>query len=225
MINLKDLVGDWDRILTPVFYDTTIRENLSKINALYKKGPVRIYPEQEDVFKAFKECPYKKLSVVILLQDPYHDGSATGLATANRAGTKNLSPSLQIIKDTVCKTVYKGYDFDFDPTLIRWANQGVLLLNTALTVESGCPLSHQGLWRRFTESVLFKLTQFNTGIVYCLWGKYAEAFETSLNPLTNTILKCHHPVYASYRGIAWECDHFNQVNKYLKDYNNIIINW
>ena len=225
MIDLHNLVGDWDRVLMSIFEDTTVRENLSKINALYKSGPTKIYPEQEDVFKAFKECPYRKLSVVILLQDPYHDGSATGLATANRAETKNLSPSLQIIKDTVCKTVYKGYDFGFDPTLIRWAKQGVLLLNTALTVEAEHPLSHQPLWRRFTGQVLIKLSQFNTGIVYCLWGKYADTFSFYINPLTNTILKCNHPVYAAYRSAAWECDHFNQVNKYLKDYNNITINW
>jgi uracil-DNA glycosylase len=143
---ISSLVGDWDRVLVDVFKDKKVLEDLGKINKLYKTSPIKIYPEQEDVFKAFKECPYAKLSVVILLQDPYHDGTATGIATANspeHLKYYSMSPSLRIIKDTVSREVYKGAEFNFDPTLIKWERQGILMLNTALTVEAAHPQSHQ----------------------------------------------------------------------------------
>jgi uracil-DNA glycosylase len=225
MTDLHDLVGDWDRILYDVFKDKEVVSNLNKVNNLYKTSPLKIYPEQEDVFKAFIECPYNRLRVVILLQDPYHDGSATGIATANAAGTRILSPSLRIMQDTICREVYKGQEFNFDPTLVKWERQGVLMLNLALTVEAGHPLSHQLLWSRFTELTLKKLGEVNSGIVYCLWGRYADAYAPYLNSGSNTILRCNHPVWASYRGIPWDCGHFNMINKYLKDFNNYTINW
>ena len=224
-MDLSTLVGDWDRILLSVFEDREVVYNLNEINNLYKTSLVKIYPEQIDVFKAFKECPYNKLSVVILLQDPYHDGSATGVATANVKEQNPLSPSLRIIKDAVSQEIYKGLDFDFDPTLIKWERQGVVMLNTALTVESGNPLSHQKYWKRFTELTLRKLSEINSGIVYCLWGKHADAYAIYINSNNNTILRCTHPVYASYRGIPWTCSHFKDINKYLKDFNNLTINW
>ena len=112
LIQLRDIVGDWDRILHDVFEDRIVVSNLNRIDKLYQDKVVKIYPEQKDVFRAFYECPYDKFKVVVILQDPYHDGSATGLAPANRADKKPLSPSLRIVRDTVCRTVYKGRDFN-----------------------------------------------------------------------------------------------------------------
>jgi len=232
---INSLVGDWERILDSVFKDQKVLDNLGHINRLYRISPIKIYPEQENVFKAFKECPYSKLSVVILLQDPYHDGSATGIATANSNNTRILSPSLKIIRDTIYREVYKLYSIgeaerlaiesQFDPTLVSWARQGILMLNTALTVEAGHPQSHQSYWSRFTELVLRKLSDINSGIIYCLWGKYADAYSIYINSNSNTILRCTHPAYASYRGLPWDCTHFNDINKYLKDFNNTTIIW
>lgn len=224
MITLYELVGSWQNFMKDIFANKEVIANLNKINNIYKTSPRKIYPEQSDVFKAFKECPYEKLSVVILLQDPYHDGSATGIATANRIGD-SLSPSLQIIKDTICREVYEGHEFDFDQTLIKWEKQGVLMLNTALTVEAGHPQSHRIYWAKFTELVLRKLSEVNSGIVYCLWGKNAISYSMLLNHESNTILDCVHPVYTSYRGIPWICGHFNLINRYLKDFNNSTIIW
>jgi uracil-DNA glycosylase len=224
-LRLTNMVGDWDRILADIIYDPEVLLNINRINKMYKDSSAKIYPEQIDVFKAFKACPYDNLKAIIILQDPYHDGSATGLATANRVDQKRLSPSLKIIKDTISREVYNYHDFDFDPTLIKWAKQGVLMLNTALTVEAGKPLSHQPLWSRFTELTLRKLSEINSGIVYCLWGKYADSFSMYINSNSNTILRCTHPVYASYRNQPWDCGHFTAVNKYLKDFNNLTINW
>jgi uracil-DNA glycosylase len=205
-------------------YDPVVLRSLNTINGYYNDPDKIVYPDQEDVFKAFKECPYGKLSVVILLQDPYHDGSATGIAMANKVGTR-MSPSLRIVEDTVARTVYNYREFGFDPTLIKWERQGVILLNTALTVEKGKPLSHQDLWSYFTERLLTKLSTINSGIVYCLWGKHAQSYSMYINHNSNTVLMSNHPVYSAYRGIPWDCDDFNTINKYLKDFNNLTINW
>ena len=224
MIPLKEIVGDWDAFLLSVFSEPAVIANMNNIDRMYHAGE-RIYPEQIDVFKAFQECPIDKLSVVILLQDPYHDGSATGIAMANEPNTR-LSPSLKIVKDNICRTIYKGREFDFDPTLVKWARQGVLLLNTALTVEAGKPLSHKFLWARFTQCLLAKLSEQNSGIIYCLWGLEAKKLEYFIhNKVSNTILYYTHPVSAAYSGSAWDCDHFVKINEQLKCFNNTTIIW
>lgn len=225
MKNLHEFLGSWNRVLKDVIENSYVVNNLNVINIYYKYGRL-MHPNQVDVFNAFKYCPYDKLSVVILGQDPYHDSNATGLAFANPTGTTKLSPSLQIIKDTVIRTIYKGESYNFDPTLIPWAEQGVLLLNVALTSEGNKPLAHNiGLWRNFTEGVLRKLSEVNSGIIYCLWGKYADSFSMFINSGSNTILRYNHPAYSVYQGIPWECNHFVQANEYLKNFNNKTIIW
>lgn len=223
-MTVREMVGDWDRILEEILYDEKVLSNLNLIDRYYKTGERIVYPSKEDVFRAFRECPYSKLSVVIVLQDPYHDGSATGIAMGNKRGTK-MSPSLRIVKNTLARTVYKGQEFDFDPTLESWAHQGVLLYNTALTVEKGRPLSHQRLWSFFTERVLTKLSQVNSGVVYCLWGNHAKSFDQYINASSNTVLYYTHPVSSAYRGEPWNCNHFEIINKYLKNFNNVTIKW
>jgi uracil-DNA glycosylase len=221
---LLNLVGSWrDTFKRVLSSDPMIIRNLNIINNLYKEK--KIYPEQKNIFKAFEECPYKELRVIIILQDPYHDGSATGIPTANSKDKKKLSPSLRIIKDTVSKTIYKGQDFDFDTTLVSWAKQGILLLNTALTVEEGKPKSHSILWDAFTKNLLLDISDTNCGLIYCFWGKQAIDYSQYINKDSNIILYAVHPVYASYRGISWECDHFQQINSYLTNFNNLLIRW
>jgi uracil-DNA glycosylase len=223
MINWKDILGDWVLPLQEVFKDTKVIENLTTVNNFYKSG--KVYPDQSNVFKAFKECPYAKLSVIILGQDPYHtENQATGLAFANPKDAR-MSPSLKIIQDTLARTVYKDEEFIFDQTLVSWANQGVLLLNTALTVEADKPLSHEHLWTQFTGKLLLRLNQFNSGLIYCLWGKHAQGFDVLINSLSNTILESTHPCSAHYRGEPWDCNHFVKINEQLKAYNNITIKW
>jgi uracil-DNA glycosylase len=223
-VDVHKFLGSWSRVLTDVIEDPDVIKSLNIINMYYRYSKC-IYPEQEDVFKAFQKCPYDKLSVIILGQDPYTSGEATGLAFANPKDSKSLSPSLRMIKDTIARTIYKGQEFNFDPSLESWAEQGILLLNVALTVESPNPLSHMRHWTDFTEGVLRKLSEVNSGIVYCLWGKSANAYDIYINPYSNTILRYNHPAYAIYQGIPWECDHFIQINNYLKSFNNKTIIW
>ena len=231
MIPLIDVVGDWDKFLDTILVTDEIVNNLNYINQQYRKHEnnlvyPEIYPAQENVFKAFQECSYHKMSVIVLLQDPYPDGRATGLAAANPNDGK-LSPSLQVIKDTILHKVYNGDEsaMQFDPTLIKWAKQGVLMLNTALTVEKNKSLSHSQLWTLFTTKFLQKMNEVNSGIVYCLWGQYAKSYKAFINANSNTILECTHPVYAAYRNKNWDCNHFTEINNYLKKFNNTYIIW
>jgi len=225
MIIGQDIVGDWDMFFEDIFDNKSVRANLNALNQRYLKKHPKIYPEQKNVFRAFKECPYSKLSVVVILQDPYHDGNATGIGLANPEGSTSFSPSLRIVKDTITRTVYNNHDFDFNPNLLNWANQGILLINAALTVEEGNPLSHMTLWARFTELFLTKLSQVNCGLIYCLWGKEANRYSYLINGETNTILRSSHPVSSIYRGIPWDCNHFVMINDQLKKFNNMSIIW
>ena len=219
-------VGNWDYFLKDIFNNVIVYKKMYTILKSYEKNVPRIYPAYEDIFKAFKLCPYEKLSVVILGQDPYHDGSATGLAFANRfTPNSNLSPSLRIIKDNISKVIHKSGDFAFDSTLENWAEQGVLLLNTSLTVEVSRPLSHVHYWETFTELVLRRLSRENENIIYCLWGKYANKYEKFINKESNIILTHTHPAYSLYSGKPWKCDHFSKINEILNKKNNSNIIW
>jgi uracil-DNA glycosylase len=224
MSKWNSILGSWDRFLTPILEDEVVQKNLDVIRGYYLNSSFITYPSPKNIFRAFRECPYDKLSVVIILQDPYHDGSATGIGLGNESN-KNLSPSLKVVKDTISRTVYKGQEFNFDHSLVSWANQGILLINTALTVEAGKPGSHIEIWAPFTEKVFQKLNLINSGIIYCLWGKSAGEYAKYINQGSNYILSYTHPAYASYRGEIWDCNHFNAINVILKENNNLHINW
>jgi uracil-DNA glycosylase len=224
MSKWKSIFGSWDTFFEDIISNKEVSNNLNIIRSYYNGSSI-IYPSASNIFKAFKECPYDKLSVVIVLQDPYHDGSATGIAMGNNTLQFRISPTLRVVKDTISKTIYNSEEFYFDSSLIKWSNQGVLLFNTALTVEKGKPLSHQHLWSTFTELFLKKLNTINSGIIYCLWGKHAEFYKQYINLSSNTVLITTHPMYSVYRGSPWDCNHFVEINRILKENNNLYINW
>jgi uracil-DNA glycosylase len=136
-----------------------------------------------------------------------------------------MQPSLVQIYEAVERTCYKGLMLHKEPNLEHWAKQGVLLLNTALTVEEGNPESHLALWKPFTKEVLKALSEYNTGIIYCLWGSKAQQYEKYINPKFNYILKAKHPSSATFMQNVWECNHFVEINKILKQNNNEEIIW
>ena len=160
---------------------------------------------------------------MILGQDPYHDGSATGLAFANRADRRKVSPSLKNIITAVeidygnkHEVNVKGL-LDVDVSLESWAKQGVLLLNTALTVEQGKAGSHTELWKDFTRMFIEMLSRNKSNLVFVLWGKKAQAYEPYIRG-NQTILKAAHPASESYTGGNsgfYTCGHFNIINETL----------
>lgn len=181
-------------------------------------------PEMEDIFNAFKLCDYNNLKCIILGMDPYpQKGVATGLAFANKAYSVELSPSLEIIKNSFFTNSPEiGY---FDCTLEHWAKQGVLLLNSALTVEMNKPGSHTMLWRNFIVNFLKKVGEFNPGIVYIILGKQAETFLPYINKNVNTILIDKHPSYYARLNLDMSNRVFEEAADIIKRNNGETIEW
>ena len=155
---------------------------------------VPIEPSPERVFSCFKHTKAEDLKVVILGQDPYFDGSATGLAFANTADRKVLSPSLKVIKDSVLSLANSEENPKFDQTLKSWAEQGILLLNSALTVRRGEPGSHMKAWRPFIERLLVAISG-KTNACFLLFGKTAWAFKDCIFENDRGVFMEYHPAY------------------------------
>ena len=156
-----------------------------------------IEPCPEKVLHCFRNLQPNDVKVVLLGQDPYSDGNATGLAFANdptKEGFKKLSPSLQVIKDSVLSLTDSKDLPIFDPTLERWAEQGILLLNSALTVRRGVPGSHMDAWKPLIERVLVALSG-ETNACFLLFGKAAWSFKDCIFDNTRGVFMEYHPAY------------------------------
>ncbi len=184
----------------------------------------RIFPPAKNIFSAFDECPLSSLKVVIIGQDPYHgDGQANGLCFSVADGVP-FPPSLQNIFAEVHSDV--GAEIPRSGNLERWARQGVLLLNSVLTVRAHEAASHAGHgWEQFTDAVVQRIAQEKDGIVYMLWGSYAQRKGHNIDPSRNCILKSVHPSpLSAYRGF-FGCRHFSQANRYLESIGKGPIVW
>ena len=167
--------------------------------AINKVSPIRdkICPDYKNIFKAFNKCPYKELKLIILSQDPYpQKGIATGLAFANFNSTseEQLSPSLQVIKESIINYEIPHNLITFAPELEEWAEQGVLLLNTALTCEINKPGSHSLLWRPFICKLIKNICDYNSSIVWLLLGNSAQSFKPYINKY-QYIIEANHPSF------------------------------
>jgi uracil-DNA glycosylase len=182
-----------------------------------------VYPPAPNVFRAFDLCPFDKVKVVIVGQDPYHGkGQANGLSFAVNDKV-TLPPSLkniyQEIKNDLGITPYSSGD------LSRWATQGVLMLNSVLTVAAGSPASHAGKgWEEFTDAAIIALNENRKHIVYMLWGKYAQAKGSVISSEQNLVLKSAHPSPYSV-SLFYGNHHFSTCNKYLEDHGMSPIDW
>lgn len=221
-MKLEEYFGRWMRVIDKKELLTI----LSKLEVEYKRKP--ICPMQGDVFKAFKLCPYDDLKVVMLGQDPYpQKGVATGLLFGNKkeVDEENLSPSLQIVKEAAINLEIPHKSIIFDQTLESWAKQGILMINTALTVEMNRIGSHVMLWRPFVANLLKKLSENETGIIYVLFGKQAQTFKPYINKQFNIILEENHPAYFARTETKMPSTVFNQISKLTKDKYGIPITW
>jgi len=182
-----------------------------------------IYPEKDKVMRCFSECEYDNLKIVIIGQDPYHDGSANGLCFSINESSLKIPPSLRIILNAIENSVYGGLQLDKNPDLTKWANQGILLLNRVLTVEKGKPNSHTNIgWELFTQNIVTKIDNNKTDIIFLLMGKNAQ----SLKIENNKVFKIEHPAASVYSGREWKFDDvFNKINDYLSSLNKEKIVW
>ena len=216
------IAEDWKQILHEEFEKPYFEELISFVKSEYSNGTV--YPAGRNIFRAFDRCPLDKLKVVIIGQDPYHGpGQANGLCFSVGEGVP-FPPSLRNILQEVRDDI--GTPIPSSGELERWAEQGVLLLNAVLTVRAHEAASHAGRgWEQFTDAVVRAIAQKKEGVVYMLWGNYAQKKGQIADPLRNLILKSVHPSPLSvYRGF-FGCKHFSQANAYLQSIGKTPINW
>lgn len=199
------------------------------LQALYdeREAGKRFTPPLKQVFRAFEECPVDQLKVVIMGQDPYpHLGVADGIAFSC-GNTQKPQPSLQYMFRSIALTVYPEQGHQQDPDLTRWANQGVLLLNRALTCQVDKVGSHYNIWHDFVMYVIDMLSLTNSGLIFCLLGQKAQEIESSISQ-SHYILKASHPASAAYANKVWDCnDVFNEINRIIEQNNGpkFKINW
>ncbi len=219
-MTIQEYFGEWSKVLDLTEADRIIRK-LSASN-------ISICPQLKNIFKAFKLCSLNNLRVVILSQDPYpQKGIATGIAFANSPDTpaSQYSPSLEILKESVIDYTIPHRTITFDPSLEKWEEQGVLLLNSALTCETGKPGSHSLLWRPFIKSFLTNLSTYHTGLVYLLMGTQAQSFETYINKESNHIVRIRHPSWYARQKEKMPSDIWREINSILTDINGYGIEW
>lgn len=216
------IAEDWKAILKDEFSKPYFEELVSFVRDEYAQGEV--FPAGRNIFRAFDKCPFDKLRVVIIGQDPYHGpGQANGLCFSVCDGVP-FPPSLQNIFKEVRDDV--GSPIPSTGELERWAEQGVLLLNAVLTVRAHTPTSHSGHgWEEFTDAVVRAIAERKRGVVYMLWGSYAQKKGAIADPTKNLILKAVHPSpLSAYRGF-FGCKHFSAANEYLRSIGSEPIEW
>lgn len=192
--------------------------------ALEKENGKKIYPESKNLFNAFKMTPYHKVKVVILGQDPYHGaGQAHGLSFSVQKGVKP-PPSLMNIFKELQRDL--GLPIPAHGCLEHWAQQGVLLLNTSLSVEAGLPQSHAKIgWSTFTDVVLQKLNKHASSLVFLLWGGHAKQKMQHLQNPAHLILTAPHPSPLSAHQGFLGCGHFSKANAFLLEQRKTSIDW
>ncbi|HTS37886.1 MAG TPA: uracil-DNA glycosylase [Candidatus Solibacter sp.] len=224
MNNLK-LDENWKDILRDELADTQLNSFLENAYASRKQ----IYPPKSEIFAALNITPFDNVKVVVIGQDPYHGpGEAHGLCFSVRQGVNKPRSLQNIFKEL--KREFSDFREPASGDLTKWAEQGVLLLNRALTVERGKARSHRSQWKRFTDKIIEKLAAEEKPIVFILWGKDAQELGAKVNASEITrakhcVLESAHPSGLScYRGFFGN-NHFTCANKYLLKTGQEPINW
>ncbi len=216
------LGNDWDSLFAHEFEQSYFRELRSFLNDEYSTNTV--YPPVNQVFEALKKTSLARTKVVLLGQDPYHgQGQAHGLAFSVPKGSP-LPPSLRNIFRELKSDL--GYDIPRHGSLEAWADQGVLLLNTTLTVRAGEACTHQGRgWEKFTDAILAHLNRKEEPIVFLLWGKHAQSKAALIKNPIHLVLKTVHPSpLSAYRGFFGSA-HFSKANEFLIKAGQEPIDW
>ena len=215
--------ASWKRVLAPEFEKPYFQNLVQQLHAEKRAGRT-IYPPGPLIFNAFALTPFDQVKVVILGQDPYHGpGQAEGLSFSVPPGVA-LPPSLV--------NIYKEIETDLgvdlrgkDGSLRGWAQQGVFLLNAALTVRAGQPTSHSRIgWTEFTDAVIRTLSEQRQGLVFLLWGNFARSKRDLIDTSRHTVLEAPHPSPLA-RGAFFGCRHFSKTNLILINEGLSPIDW
>ena len=213
----------WEKLIEVEEQKDYFKKLKDEIDKRYETS--NVFPEKQNIFKAFSLTSLDNLKVVILGQDPYHGfGQAQGLSFSTPANIKNPPSMVNILKEINDDLQKKSFCEDGD--LTPWAKDGVLLLNTILTVEEGKPKSHHNLgWEIFTDNIIKYISDNKKDIVFILWGSPAIAKTKLIDTKKHHILSAPHPSpLSSYRGF-FGCKHFSKTNEILKSLGKEPINW
>lgn len=216
------IANDWLEPLAPEFKKPYYAKLYKTIREEYTTR--QIFPDSQDIFNAFSLTPLSEVKVVILGQDPYHNvGQAHGLCFSVKPEVE-IPPSLvniyqELQSDLGCYIPDNGY-------LVKWAKQGVLLLNTVLTVRAHEANSHRGIgWEEFTDAAIRILNQQDRAIVFMLWGRPAQMKKSMLDNPKHLVLEAPHPSpLSAYRGF-FGCRHFSRANVFLEDHGIAPVDW
>ena len=219
---MPPITNDWQQPLEVEFKKPYYKDLYKKVLEEYRSR--QIFPNPDDIFNAFHLTPLKDVKVVILGQDPYHnDGQAHGLCFSVKPDVE-VPPSLvniykELQDDLGCRIPNNGY-------LVKWAKQGVLMLNTVLTVRAHQANSHRGIgWEQFTDAVIRAVDAQDRPIVFLLWGRPAQMKKSMLNNPKHLLLEAPHPSpLSAYRGF-FGCKHFSQTNAFLEKNGLAPIDW
>lgn len=219
-MTINEYFGDWLKVIDIPTLNSTIK----MVNNLYHTQSVM--PKYKDIFKAFHLCPYNNLKIIFLGQDPYpQKGVATGILFGNKENTKELSPSLEVIKEACIDYTIPHSPIIFDVTLESWAKQGILMLNSSLTVQENKPGSHSLIWRPFISKTLQKCSERETGLVYVLFGREAQSFKPYINSKYNDILEIRHPAYYARTNTKLPTQLFKYINQLMLSRYGVPIKW
>jgi len=213
---------NWQNVLAPEFEKPYFNTLWRDVSEAYDSKDV--YPSQAEIFAAFNLCPLPTVRVVILGQDPYHgEGEAHGLAFSVKGGVA-VPPSLRNILTEIGRDL--GTKASVTADLTSWAQQGVLLLNSTLTVEKDKPGSHQTLgWEQFTDNVIETISQTQMSVVFLLWGAAAKQKRVLVDETKHLVLTAAHPSpLSAYRGFVG-CRHFSQSTVFLEENGHSPITW
>lgn len=219
------LEESWNKALEKEITSPYFTKLIQFVEQEYSEKPGKIFPQEDQLFRALNLCPINKVKVVILGQDPYPTrGHAHGLCFSVEENVNPLPKSLNNIFKELESDL--GIPFPANGSLVRWSEQGVLLLNAVLTVEEGKADSHSKRgWEQFTKAVIEVLNDHSEGIVYLLWGSKAQQKGELVNDKKNLVLKTVHPSpLSAYRGF-FGSKPFSQTNKYLINQGKTPIKW
>lgn len=231
-ININDIrkkfkdsleLNGWNKIMNPIIDSEEFEVAVYKLKS-YVENDQRFTPKLSEIFNGFVHCPYEDLKTIIIGQDPYPQlGVADGISFSC-SKTGKVQPSLRYIFSEIEKTVYQEFPSYQNPDLKRWSEQGVLMLNTAFTVEIGKIGSHYSIWKPITKMILDAINEDKKGIAVALLGKKAEEWHLRLH--SQKIFKAPHPASAAYKGGVWDSGNiFVNINEHLKTQGTIPITW
>jgi len=213
----------WKEVLKDEFEKTYFQHIVTFLKAEKASGKV-LYPPGPLIFNSFKQTPFSKIKVVIIGQDPYHNvGQAHGLSFSVPDGIPKPPSLLNIFKELKNDL---GIEISENGNLEKWASQGVLLLNASLTVRQNEPGSHAQIgWLQFTDEVIKKISTEKEGIIFLLWGKFAQEKQSLIDEAKHFVLKAAHPSPFSASNGFFGCKHFSKTNEILMKQQKNPIDW